>query len=105
MVMVRTRDSSQCRAVAVPCAWKPRRRGCEGDSRGGSVVLQSLAQQLSRLNVELLSYPRNGYRRYQIIQRHVPVFRACPEPERREPQLQLIVCDGRGVDRGRKERG
>jgi hypothetical protein len=47
--MVRTRDRSQCLAVAVPCAWKARRRGCEGDSRGGSVVLQSPVQRMSSL--------------------------------------------------------
>lgn len=105
MVMVRTRDRSQCRAVAVPWAWKALRRGCEGDSRGGSVVLQLLVQRMSSLGTELLSYPRNGYRRYQIIQRRVPVFRACPELEKMEPRLQLKVCDVLDVDCGGKERG
>lgn len=43
MLMVRTSDSSQCRAVAVPWAWKARRMGCEGESLGGSVVLLLLS--------------------------------------------------------------
>jgi hypothetical protein len=46
MVIVSTSESSQCRAVAVPCAWKARRRGCAGDNRGGSVVLQSSVQHM-----------------------------------------------------------
>jgi len=49
MVMVRTMESSQCRAVAVPWAWNARRRGCEGASRGGSVVLWSQAQRVPGL--------------------------------------------------------
>jgi hypothetical protein len=43
MLMVRTSDSSQCCAVAVPWAWKARRIGCEGESLGGSVVLLLLS--------------------------------------------------------------
>lgn len=40
--MVRRMESSQCRAVAAPWAWKARRMGWEGDSRGGSVVLREI---------------------------------------------------------------
>lgn len=49
MVMVRTSESSQCCAVAVPCAWKALRMGCVGDSRGGSVVLQRWVQHMQSL--------------------------------------------------------
>lgn len=85
--MVRTSESSQCRAVAVPCAWKARRSGCEVDSRGGSVVALI------------------GYRIYQIMQRRVPFFRACPELEGKEPQLRREVCDALDVESDGQERG
>jgi hypothetical protein len=106
MVMVSTSDSSQCRAVAVPCAWKARRRGCEGDNRGGSVVLQCPAQHVhSRWRRKDSTHPLKGYKIYQIMRRRGPCLRACLDLGEKGPRLQVEVCGGRGVDCGAREWG
>jgi hypothetical protein len=105
MVMVSTSESSQCRAVAAPCAWKARRRGCAGESRGGSVVLQRPVQHLwSRRRGRMHSPPQ----RVQDVPNHaapLPDLRACLVRGKKGPRWPVEVCDGRGVDCGARERG
>lgn len=59
MVMVRTMESSQWRAVAVPWAWKARRMGCEVSSRGGSVVLE-MGLESDACDGAAATHPRSG---------------------------------------------
>jgi hypothetical protein len=105
MVMVSTSESSQCRAVAVPCAWKARRRGCEGDRRGGSVVLQRPVQHMrARRSRRVHSPPQ----RIQDIPNHaapLPDLRACLGRAKKGSRLLVEVCDERGVGCGARERG
>jgi hypothetical protein len=105
MVMVSTSESSQCCAVAVPWAWKARRRGCAGESRGGSVVLQRPVQHMrSRRRGRMHSPPQ----RVQDVPNHaapLPDLRACLVRAKKGPRRAVEVCDGRGVDCAARERG
>lgn len=108
MEMVRTRESSQCRAVAVPCAWKARLRGCDFDSCGGSVVLQCPDQRWHRATdargtVHTLAVGIGGTKSFGAV---LPFFQGMPRTGRVQGRsFSLEVCDALDVGGGLVKRG